>query len=66
LVNASDEAALKVMSGELPVVPQGDEDVDELQMSEGSLVVSSESSSSSWDAEEKPLEEHQAPAYFGR
>jgi hypothetical protein len=66
LVNASDEAALKVMSGELPVVPRGDEDVDELQTSEGSSVVSSESSSSSWDAAEKPLEELQAPTYFGR
>jgi hypothetical protein len=30
LVNTGDEAALEVMSGELPVVPRGDEDVDEL------------------------------------
>jgi hypothetical protein len=57
LVNTGDKAALEVMSGKLPAVPRGDEDVDELQTSEGSSVASSESSSSSWDAEEKPLEE---------
>jgi hypothetical protein len=31
LVNAGDEAALEVMSGELPAVPRGYEDVDEMQ-----------------------------------
>jgi hypothetical protein len=40
-------------------------DVDELQNGEGSLVASTESSSSSWNAEEKPLEELHAPACFG-
>jgi hypothetical protein len=66
LVNAGDEAALEVRSSKLSAVPRGNEDVDELQTSEGSSVASSESSSSSWDAEEKPLEELQAPACFGR
>jgi hypothetical protein len=47
LVNAGDEAALEVMSFKLPVVPRGDEDMDELQTREGSSVASSESSSSS-------------------
>jgi hypothetical protein len=31
LVNAGDKVALEVMSGELLVVPRGDEDVDEMQ-----------------------------------
>jgi hypothetical protein len=39
--------------------------MDEVQNSEGSSVASTESSSSSWNAEEKPLEELQAPACFG-
>jgi hypothetical protein len=30
LINAGDEAALEVMSGELPVVPRGYEDMDEM------------------------------------
>jgi hypothetical protein len=40
-------------------------EVDDMQNGEGSSVVSTESSSPSWNTEEKPLEELQAPVCFG-
>jgi hypothetical protein len=39
--------------------------VDEMQNGEGSSVASTESSSPSWNAEKKPLEELQSPVCFG-
>jgi hypothetical protein len=39
------------------VISSADGEVDELGMGEGSSVASTESSFSSWNAEEKPLEE---------
>jgi hypothetical protein len=46
-----------VDGGCAPVASGDGGDVDEVQNGEGSSVASTESSSSSWNAEEKPLEE---------
>jgi hypothetical protein len=43
----------------------GDGDQDKMQNGEGSSVASTELSFSSWNADEMPLEELQAPASFG-
>jgi hypothetical protein len=56
---------LELDVGDAPMVLGGDGDQDEMQNGEGSSVASMESGSPSWNAEEKPLEELQAPVCFG-
>jgi hypothetical protein len=53
-----------VDGGCAPVASGDSGDVDEAQNSEGSSVASTEPSSPSWNAEEKLLEELQAPVCF--
>jgi hypothetical protein len=60
-----EDAVLELDVGNAPMVLGGDGDQDKMQNGEGSLVASTESSSPSSNAEEKPLEELQAPGSFG-
>jgi hypothetical protein len=59
------DAVLELNVGDAPMVLGGDGDQDKMQNGEGSSVASTELSSPSWNAEEKPLEELQAPVSFG-
>jgi hypothetical protein len=62
---SGEDAVLELNVGDAPMVLGDDGDQDKMQNGEGSSVASTELSSSSWNADEMPLEELQVSASFG-